>query len=65
MKTEVEKKVQLDLVGVDGNAFAIMGVFSKQARKEGWSKDEINVVLDKAMSGDYQHLLATIVGHCE
>ena len=63
--TEVTKKVELDLVGVDGNAFAIMGVFRKAARREGWEKEEINAVLDEAMSGDYNHLVATIDSFCE
>ncbi len=52
------------MVGLDGNAFAIMGAFQKQARKEGWTKEEINEVLDKAKSGDYSHLISTIANHC-
>jgi hypothetical protein len=58
------KKIDLKLVGMDGNAFFIMGAFSKQAKKEGWTKAEIDAVLDKATSGDYDHLLATITDHC-
>ena len=59
------KKVDLELVGLDGNAFALMGAFQRQARKEGWSKEEIDVVLKDAMSGDYDHLLSVLVVHCE
>lgn len=58
------KKLNLKLVGLDGNAFAIMGAFKQQARKEGWSPLEINEVLDKAMGGDYSNLLSTIAQHC-
>lgn len=58
------KKVNLEMVGLDGNAYAIMGAFQRQARKEGWSKEEINEVLDKARSGDYSNLIATIAEHC-
>jgi hypothetical protein len=58
------KKVNLKLVGQDGNAFAIMGAFQRQANKEGWSKQEINEVLDKAMGGDYSNLLSTIAECC-
>lgn len=65
MKRIIEKTVNLNLVGVNGNAYAIMGVFRKQARKEGWKKHEIQAVLDEAMSDDYVHLLATIENHCE
>ena len=57
-------KVNLKMVGLDGNAFAIMGAFQSQARKEGWTKEEINAVLDEARSGDYSHLVATIAEHC-
>ncbi|MDG5490622.1 hypothetical protein [Psychroserpens sp. SPM9] len=65
MKKVIDKTVNLDLVGVNGNAFAVMGVFQKQARKEGWSTSEIEMVLAEAKSGDYDHLLATIMNHCE
>ncbi len=57
------KKITLNLEGMDGNAFAIMGAFSKQARKEGWSKEEINEVLTEAKKSDYDHLLQTIITH--
>jgi len=52
------------MVGLDGNAFAIMGAFQRQARREGWTPAEIKEVLDKAKSGDYSHLIATIADHC-
>jgi hypothetical protein len=58
------KKVNLKMVGLDGNAFAIMGAFQRQARSEGWSQAEIKEVLDKAMSGDYSNLVSTIAEHC-
>jgi len=59
------KKINLRLIGIDGNAYALMAAFQHQARKEGWSKDEIQIVLDEAMSGDYDHLLATLAARCE
>lgn len=58
-------KVHLNLVGIDGNAFALMGAFSKQARREGWKQEEITAVLDEAKSGDYDHLIATLADHCD
>lgn len=60
-----DKKVKLTLVGVNGNAYAVMAAFSKQARKESWTKDEIDGVLEEAMSSDYNHLLVTIMNHCD
>lgn len=58
-----EKKVRINLIGVNGNAFAIIGAWSKEARHQGWSKDEINKVVAEATSGDYTHLLATFLDH--
>jgi hypothetical protein len=60
---KAEKKVEMELVGMDGNAFAIMGNFQRAARRAGWDKDEIDAVLKEARSGDYNHLLATIMNH--
>lgn len=58
------KKIFLNLVGIDGNSFSLMGAFSKQARKENWTKEEIDEVLGEARSGDYDHLVATLADHC-
>jgi hypothetical protein len=60
----MNKKIKLKLVGLDGNAFSVMGAFSRQARKEGWTTEEIDTVLKEAMSSDYRHLLATIANNC-
>lgn len=65
MKKTINKTVNLSLIGINGNAFAIIGVFKKQALKEGWTKNEVEKVLTVAKSGDYNHLLATIENHCE
>lgn len=65
MKQVVKKTVNLSLVGVDGNAFAIMAIFRRQARKEKWSESEIELVIEEAQSKDYNHLLSTIQNHCE
>jgi hypothetical protein len=65
MKKVIEKTVNLDLVGVNGNAFMVMGVFQRQAKKEGWTPKEIDKVMVEAKSGGYVHLLATIENHCE
>jgi len=59
------KKINLNLEGINGNAFAIMGTFSKQAKRENWTKEEIKKVLDEAKQGDYDNLLNIIGKHCE
>lgn len=58
-----EKFVKASLVGIDGNAFALMGHFSSCARRQGWSKEEIKKVTDAAMSGDYNNLIVTLMAH--
>lgn len=55
----------MKLVGLDGNAFSLMGAFQTNARRQGWNKEEIKEVLEKCMSGDYNHLLYTLVEHTE
>lgn len=63
--TQINKKISLELVGLDGNAFSLMGAFQVQARKEGWNREEINTVIDEAKSGDYDNLLRTLHSHCK
>ena len=59
------EKVKLNLVGVNGNAFAIMGAFKVAAKEQDWSKERIKEVLDEAISSDYDHLLHTILKNVE
>jgi len=59
----VNKKVNLDLVGLDGNAFSLMGAFQRQAKRENWTTEEIKLVIDECMSGDYDHLVSTLMEH--
>jgi hypothetical protein len=54
-------KVKLTLVGIDGNAFSLMGAFKTAARKQGWTADEISDVIFKCMAGDYNNLLCTLM----
>jgi hypothetical protein len=65
MKQVVNKTVNLSLVGVDGNAYAILATFTRQAKKENWSQQEIELVMEEAQSKDYDHLLNTILNHCQ
>ena len=61
--SQPEKKVKMTLVGLDGNAFSLMGAFRNNARQQGWSKEEIKVVLDECKSSDYNHLLQTLLAN--
>lgn len=58
------KTIKLQLVGLDGNAYSLLGAFKKQAQKEGWTAEEIKAVMDKAMSSDYDNLLCVLSEHC-
>ena len=60
----VDKKVTLTLAGLNGNAFVLMGFFQSQAKREGWTKDEIDEVLNECTLGDYSHLLCTLMNYC-
>lgn len=45
------------LVGVDGNAFAIMG-YTANALKRAGLRDKVNEMHERATSGDYNNLIA-------
>jgi hypothetical protein len=59
------ERVKLKLVGVDGNAFALLGAFQSAARRQGWPAQQITEVTTEARSGDYDHLLATLAKYTE
>lgn len=60
----IGRKVNLKLVGLDGNAFSLMGAFQRQAKREKWTKEEIDCVLTECQSSDYDHLLGTLITVC-
>ena len=64
MEKLVDKTVHLDLYGLDGNAFFLMGSFQKAARRQGWTQEEISRVMNEAKSGDYDHLVQTLITYC-
>jgi len=53
--------IQVKLVGEDGNAFAIMGRVKKALSRGGVDKVEQDAFLAECMSGDYDHLLQTVM----
>ena len=46
-----------DLIGIDGNAYSVMGYVKKAMREQKFSQEEINAYMADAMSSDYNHLL--------
>ena len=53
--------VIVPLVGEDGNAFAILGRVEKALRRAGVDRDERQAFQNEATSGDYDHLLRTVM----
>ena len=53
--------MKYDLVGIEGNAFSVMGYVLKAMKECGMSKEEQSDYQTKAMSGDYNNLLAVSV----
>lgn len=64
-KQQQQPTIHLNLVGIDGNAFAILGAWRTAARRAGWPQASIEEVTTEAQSGDYDHLLQTIMDNCE
>ena len=58
-------KERYTLVGVDGNAFAIMGYVLLAMKDEGFSKEERDEYLEDAKSSDYDHLLCVSVEYID
>ena len=66
MDKVTDKKVKTTLVGVNGNVFCLMAHFKNEARKQKWTKDEIDAVIKQAMSSaDYDELIVTLDSYCE
>lgn len=53
-------KPEVELVGHDGNAFAILARCRGAARRSRWTEDQFRTFQEEAMSGDYDKLLATV-----
>ena len=56
-----EEMPTLTLVGRDGNAFAILGNAKKVMREAKWPKELQDEIMDEATSGDYNHLIQTMM----
>lgn len=58
-------KPSVKLVGQDGNAYMIMGLCQRAARKAGWAQEKIDSVMAEMKSGNYDHLLQVAFKHFE
>jgi len=57
----MSNKLNLNLIGKDGNAFALLDYFTSKAHKAGWSEEQIDAVIVEATKGDYDHLIQTLI----
>ena len=53
--------IEVELLGHDGNAFAILGKVRKELKKNKVIDSEIQEFNSQATSGDYNNLLATVM----
>jgi hypothetical protein len=51
--------ISVNLLGGDGNAFAIIGKVNSALRRGGVPQSQIKKFTNEAMEGDYNHLLRT------
>lgn len=57
--------VTVELVGEDGNGFAILAIVRKALKKAGVPSGEIEAFTREATAGDYDHLLQTVMATVE
>lgn len=50
-------EIEVELIGNDGNAFAIMGAVQKALKKANVPNAEIDEYIKESTSGDYDNLL--------
>jgi len=54
-------QLSVKLIGVDGNAFSIIGQCKAAMMKAKWPRDKMDAVVNDMMSGDYDHLLQVVL----
>ena len=59
MSEPLYPEISVELVGGDGNAFAILGSVKRAMQRGGLPKEVIDKFREEAMSGDYDNLLTT------
>lgn len=53
--------VEVQLSGTDGNAFVLIGTVRRALRRAGVPAADIDAFANEAMSGNYDHVLQTIM----
>jgi hypothetical protein len=61
MSTPKYPNITVQLLGRDGNAFAILGRVQSAMRRGGVPQEDIKKFMDEATKGDYDRLLTTVM----
>lgn len=61
MTTTKYPKVKVQLSGMDGNGFAVLGAVQRELRHHDVPAEEVAAFYAEATSGDYDHLLQTVM----
>ena len=61
----MSKKEKYSLIGVDGNAFCVMGYVAKAMKREHKTQEEINCYIKDAESSNYNHLIQVSIDMLE
>lgn len=56
-------KPDVELIGMDGNAMVIIGNVRRELRRVGNTREVVDRFAEEAMSGDYDHVLATALAY--
>lgn len=58
-------KPKYNLVGIDGNAYAIMAYVSRAMKEQGFNPSQIERYLQRAKKKDYNHLLSVSITYID
>lgn len=62
-RSEMAKKIQIDLQGPKGNSFDLMAIAENIGRQLKVPKEDRDAITKDMMSSDYDHLVATLEKH--
>lgn len=54
-------QITVNLTSIDGNAYSILGAVTKKIKRYGIAQSLIDEFLKEAESGDYDHLIQTVM----
>lgn len=55
--------IKVNIIGQNGNAFCILGICQIAMEQANCTQQEIDAFNEEAKSGDYNHLLATVMNY--